>query len=89
VLNDADKENCIRYVELLADKLSERAVVLTDNTLTHPQQLADFTTWIREHSEFCSAHVPIGNGMEMSVKTLLRSMTLRPLAGARGSDSGY
>jgi predicted O-methyltransferase YrrM len=68
VLNDADKENCIRYVELLEDKLSERGVVLTDNTLTHPQPLADFTAWIREHSDFCSAHVPIGNGMEMSVK---------------------
>ena len=70
-LNDADKENCIRYVELLADKLNERAVVLTDNTLTHPRELANFTAWIRQHSEFCSAHVPIGNGMEMSVKHCL------------------
>jgi len=68
VLNDADKENCIRYVELLADTLSERAVVLTDNTLTHPRELADFKAWIRQHPEFCSAHVPIGNGMEISVK---------------------
>lgn len=71
VLNDADKENCIRYVDLLADKLCERAVVLTDNTLTHPRELADFTAWIRKHSEFCSAHLPIGNGMEMSVKRCL------------------
>ncbi len=71
VLNDADKENCIRYVELLADKLSERAVVLTDNTLTHPRELADFTAWIRGHPTFCSVHLPIGNGMEMSVKRCL------------------
>ncbi len=67
VLNDADKENCRRYVELLTDKLSDRAIVLTDNTLTHPAQLAGFLSWIRNHPGFVSAHVPIGNGMEMSV----------------------
>lgn len=68
VLNDADKENCKRYVELIADKLTDRAVVLTDNTLTHPEQLAGFLAWIRRRPDFCSAHVPVGNGMELSVK---------------------
>jgi predicted O-methyltransferase YrrM len=68
VLNDADKENCSRYVELVAPKLADRAVVLTDNTLTHAEQLADFLVWIRQRPDFYSAHVPIGNGMEVSVK---------------------
>ena len=68
VLNDADKENCRRYVELLADKLSDRAIVLTDNTLSHAEQMADFVAWIRTHGGFCSVHLPIGNGMEMSVR---------------------
>jgi predicted O-methyltransferase YrrM len=68
VLNDADKENCRRYVELIVDKLADRAVVLTDNTLTHPEQLARFLAWIRGRADFYSAHVPIGNGMEMSVR---------------------
>lgn len=68
VLNDADKENCVRYVELLADKLSDRAVVLTDNTHSHPTQLADFVRWIRRNPHFESVSVPIGNGMELSTK---------------------
>lgn len=68
VLNDADKENCKRYVELIADKLTDRAIVLTDNTLTHTTQLADFLVWIRGRPDYCSAHVPVGNGMEMSVR---------------------
>ncbi len=67
VLNDADKEHCIAYVELLIDKLADRAVVLTDNTLTHPKELAGFLDWIRRYPRFTSAHVLIGNGMEMSV----------------------
>ena len=67
VLNDADKDNCIRYVELLANKLSDRAVVLTDNTMTHPDQLAEFLAWVRKHRDFETAAVPVGNGMELSV----------------------
>ncbi len=68
VLNDADKENCIKYVDPLAEKLSVRAIVLTDNTLTHPDQLAGFLAWIRARRDFFSSHISIGNGMEMSVK---------------------
>lgn len=68
VLNDADKENCIQYVALLTEKLSDRAIVLTDNTLTHSDQLAGFLDWIRRRPDFCSAPVPVGNGMELSVR---------------------
>ncbi len=68
VLNDADKENCIPYIELLADKLSDRAIVLTDNTTTHADQLARFMTWVRNREDFFSTTMLIGNGMEMSIK---------------------
>jgi caffeoyl-CoA O-methyltransferase len=68
VLNDADKENCRAYVELLLPKLAPRAVVLTDNTISHAAQLADFVCWMRQHPAFAGAHVPVGNGMEMSVR---------------------
>lgn len=68
VLNDADKENCRRYVELLAPKLADRAVVLTDNTTTHAAELAGFQAWIKKRPDFVSATIPVGNGMELSVK---------------------
>lgn len=67
VLNDADKEHCIEYVQILTPKLSDRAVVLTDNTRTHPEALAPFLEWMRTRGEFVSTEIPIGNGMEMSV----------------------
>jgi len=72
VLNDADKENCAVYVEMLLPKLSDRAVVLTDNTITHRTQLEEFVRWIRSHPRFASAGIPIGNGMEMSVHRAAR-----------------
>ncbi len=68
VLNDADKENCRRYVELLADKLADRAIVLTDNTTSHASILGEFVDWIRARDDFTSTHVAIGSGMELSVR---------------------
>lgn len=68
VLNDADKENAQWYVELLLPKLSRNAVVLTDNTVSHADQLASFVAWARSCGAFFSTHVPIGSGMELSVR---------------------
>ncbi len=67
VLNDADKPNCRAYVEALIDRLSPRAIVLTDNTDSHQAELAPFCAWVRSRGDFASAQVPVGNGMEMSV----------------------
>jgi predicted O-methyltransferase YrrM len=67
VLSDADKANCTRYVEMLLPELADRAVVLTDNTRTHPADLAPFLAWIRAHPGFYSTEVPVGNGMELAV----------------------
>jgi predicted O-methyltransferase YrrM len=67
-LNDADKQNCVKYVELLSRKLGPRGVILTDNTTTHADQLAGFIQWVRGLEGFFSTSVPVGNGMEMTVK---------------------
>jgi predicted O-methyltransferase YrrM len=68
VLNDADKENCQKYVELLLPKLVSGAVILTDNSITHARELASFVAWARQCPELQSAHLPMGNGFEMSVR---------------------
>ncbi|MBU0719475.1 MAG: class I SAM-dependent methyltransferase [Planctomycetes bacterium] len=68
VLSDADKDNCIQYVELTADKLRPGGVVLTDNAHTHAEELAGFLAWIRHRADFYTTTVSVGNGMELSVK---------------------
>jgi caffeoyl-CoA O-methyltransferase len=68
VLNDADKENCQKYVELLLPKLVSGAVILTDNSITHARELASFVAWARQCPELQSVHLPMGNGFEMSVR---------------------
>ena len=73
VLSDADKVNCIRYVEAISDKLGDRAVILTDNTISHAEELAEFVAWIRRRDDFHSTGIPIGNGMELSIKRSSRN----------------
>ena len=68
VLNDADKENYIAYVETLYPRLPLGAVVLSDNVLNVPLVREQFLPWVRAHPGFFSTLVPVGNGLEMSVK---------------------
>jgi predicted O-methyltransferase YrrM len=68
MLNDADKQNCRRYLEIAAGNLSERGIILTDNTITHADQLVGFVQWVRGLEGFFSTRIPVGNGMEMTVR---------------------
>ena len=67
VLNDADKENVVAYVESLLGKLSPRAVILTDNVTSHPQVADSLLPFVRNHPKLYSTLIPVGSGMEMSV----------------------
>lgn len=69
VLNDADKENCLSYARMVLPKLSPRGVILTDNTISHADALQPFCDWARSQEGLISVHIPIGSGMELSVKS--------------------
>ncbi len=68
-LNDADKENCVRYAELLYPKLPVGGVIVTDNVGNQELVRTRFVPWVRAHGGFFSSLVHVGNGMELSVKT--------------------
>jgi predicted O-methyltransferase YrrM len=68
VLNDADKENYCRYVEMLCPKLPPGAVVLSDNVLNVDLVREQFVPWVHAQPAFFSTLVTVGNGLEMSVK---------------------
>jgi predicted O-methyltransferase YrrM len=68
VLNDADKENAVAYFDLVAGKLAPGGVFLTDNITTHPQLGATLLPHIRRDARFFTTTVPVGNGMELTVR---------------------
>jgi caffeoyl-CoA O-methyltransferase len=65
---DVDKENTLRYFEVLWPQLARSAVIVTDNIISHANELRDFVACLRRHPHVCSTLVDIGSGLELSVK---------------------
>ncbi len=68
VFIDADKENSRRYFDLVWPKMAQRATIVTDNATSHADDLAGYLQTLRNHPQLCSILLPIGAGMEVSVK---------------------
>jgi predicted O-methyltransferase YrrM len=67
-IDGSDKHSSEQYFELIWPKLRVGGSVLTDNTKTHPADLADFIRFARSRTDATSIDVPIGNGVEWTVK---------------------
>ena len=71
VLIDADKENVIRYFDLIFPMLAVRGVVVTDNMLypeKYRQDMKKFSAYLREYPRVKTVTLPLGNGLETTVK---------------------
>ncbi len=65
---DADKEPTRQYIDLLLDKLTDRATILIDNVISHPEAFGDSLEYIRSHPSLWAMTVPVGHGVELLVK---------------------
>ncbi len=68
VFIDADMQHARGYFDLVWPMLAHHATIVTDHVVSHAQQLADLVGHLRRHPRLCSAPVPIGAGLEVSVK---------------------
>ncbi|MFQ5593494.1 MAG: O-methyltransferase [Anaerolineae bacterium] len=68
VFFDAGKEQQLDYLQLLLDRRQLRTggLIVSDNALTHPAELAAYHSFVRTHPRLESLTVPIGNGLEVS-----------------------
>ena len=65
---DAVKEEYVDYLESVAPKLRRGGLVVADNVVTHPDDLAAYVNRMQDGGDFVSVTVPIGNGFEVSTK---------------------
>ena len=68
VFIDSTKELSFAFLEAVWPHLAPNTMVLTDNTSTHPTQLADFVAHLRGLDGWSSVPVPVGNGFELTVR---------------------
>lgn len=65
---DADKPSTRTYFDLLWPKLRVGGSVLTDNVISHRDQMADFVRYVRARSDAYSTLIPTHSGVEWTLK---------------------
>jgi predicted O-methyltransferase YrrM len=71
VLLDADKENIIRYFDLVMPLVRKGGIITADNMLFPPHyrpQMKKYARYVRSISNVQSVTVPIGMGEEITIK---------------------
>ncbi len=69
VFFDADRYSAPAQLKLLIPKLTPDALVLADNALSHPQEIADYLKTLDELRMFDSLIVPIGKGLSVAYRS--------------------
>ena len=65
---DAVKEDYINYFKLAYPKLAKGAVIVADNAIMFEKYMKDYLSYVRNHRNMRSVLMPIGSGVEFSLK---------------------
>jgi len=68
VFFDADRLSAPEQLALLVPKLSVNALLLADNVLSHPEQIAGYLAAIHELADFEHTIVPVGKGLSVAYR---------------------
>jgi predicted O-methyltransferase YrrM len=67
VLFDADRKSAPQQLNLLLPKLATKALILADNVLSHPAEIADYLATIYTLEHLQHVIVPIGKGLSVAL----------------------
>ena len=65
---DAVKEDYINYFRLAYPKLTRNSIIVADNAIMFEKYMRDYLNYVRNHKNLRSVLVPIGSGVEFSLK---------------------
>lgn len=68
VFFDGDRTTAPEQLRLLLPKLAPTALVLADNVLSHPQEIAGYLEAVRESGQFDHVVVPVGKGLSIACR---------------------
>lgn len=69
-IDGMDKRLSSKYFDLVWPNVRRGGSVLTDNTKSHPEELADYVAYVRSRPDASSVDLPVGNGLEWTIKTI-------------------
>jgi len=68
VFLDADRRKFPEIVQILLPKLAPKALVIADNVLSHPEEIAEYLKLVSSLSDFQHTTVPVGKGLSIAYR---------------------
>jgi predicted O-methyltransferase YrrM len=68
VFLDADRRSFPEQFQILLPKLTQKVLVVADNVLSHPEEIADYLKLISSLSDFQHTIVPVGKGLNIAFR---------------------
>ena len=68
VFFDADRISAPKQLEILMPKLVPDVLLIADNVLSHPEEVADYLSAVSGLADFSSVTVPVGKGLNISYR---------------------
>jgi predicted O-methyltransferase YrrM len=65
---DADRRKFPEVMEIVLPKLAPKTLVIADNVLSHPQEIADYLKLISSLADFQHTIVPVGKGLSIAYR---------------------
>jgi predicted O-methyltransferase YrrM len=68
VFLDADRRKFPEVMEILLPKLARKVLVIADNVLSHPEEIAEYLKLVSSLADFQHATVPVGKGLSIAYR---------------------
>ncbi len=68
VFLDADRRNFPEQMRILFPKLAPKVLVIADNVLSHPEEIAEYLKLISSRADFQHTIVPVGKGLSIAYR---------------------
>jgi len=65
---DADRRKFPEQIQILLPKLAEKVLVIADNVLSHPEEIAEYLKLISRRADFQHTTVPVGKGLSIAYR---------------------
>lgn len=68
VFLDADRRKFPEVTEILLPKLAQKVLVIADNVLSHPEEIAEYLKLVSSLPDFQHTTVPVGKGLSIAYR---------------------
>jgi predicted O-methyltransferase YrrM len=68
VFLDADRRKFPEHMQVLMPKLADQVLLVADNVLSHPEEIAEYLKLVSSRADFQHTTVPVGKGLSIAYR---------------------